>query len=320
LVWPPGEVFDYSNLGYGILGKVIERSSGLSLDSYLQKEFFGPLDMHHCTFDAASPQIALQYDEKSHKPSPLKVSGHPAASGLHCSAHDLLRFGRLHLKDNVGAHSILSTGDIDEMHSPQANTHGQYGLGWWIKQHSKYQVVYAAGGTTDSYALLELVPAQDLAVVVIANSHAKFVGDLGDKIVSALIPDFAVAETSPNNTASSAGSDGLRALAGDWIGQILADEGAVDLSIKVGADGSVRAQIGDQPPALMNDVSLKPRHFYGRMPGSRLIGEGPKSQPVLELDLALRGGELIGAATSGPQPGEDGDQLPYWVKLSRAQP
>src|SRR5262249_17328174 len=160
LVWPPGEVFDYSNLGYGILGRIVEQSSGLTLDSYLKKEFFGPLDMRHCTFDATSPQVAVQYDEKTHTPSPFKISGHPGASGLRCSARDLLQFGRLHLKDRISARPILSAGDIDEMHSPQANTHGQYGLGWWIKQHSKYQVVYAEGGTTDSYALVELVPAR----------------------------------------------------------------------------------------------------------------------------------------------------------------
>src|SRR5262249_13132344 len=232
-----------------------------------KKEFFGPLDMRHCTFDATSPQVAVQYDEKTHTPSPFKISGHPGASGLRCSARDLLQFGRLHLKDRISARPILSAGDIDEMHSPQANTHGQYGLGWWIKQHSKYQVVYAEGGTTDSYALVELVPARDLAVVVIANSYAKSVNDLGDKIVSALIPDFAVLETSPNSTAANAGSDGLRALAGDWIGQILADRGAVALSIKVREDGSVLAQIGDEPPTLMTNVSLKPRHLYGQVPG-----------------------------------------------------
>jgi len=226
----------------------------------------------------------------------------------------------LHLKDKVSARPILSAGDIDEMHSPQANTHGQYGLGWWIKQHSKYQVVYAEGGTTDSYALVELVPARDLAVVVIANSYAKSVNDLGDKIVSALIPDFGVLETPQNNTAANAGSEGLQALAGNWKGQILADRGAVDLSIKVREDGSALAQVGDGPPTLMTDVSLKPRHLYGRVPGSPLVGDGPKHQPVLELDLALRGTELIGAATAGPKPGEDGDQLPYWAKLSRAQP
>src|SRR6185437_2594456 len=42
-VWKPGEMFDYSNLGYGVLGEVVAQVSGADLDSALRRLVFAPL-------------------------------------------------------------------------------------------------------------------------------------------------------------------------------------------------------------------------------------------------------------------------------------
>jgi len=76
-----------------------------------------------------------------------------------------------------------------------------------------YQVVSAEGGTTDSFALIELLPSQDIAVVVIANSYSKFVNDLGDRLVTALVPGFAMrasAEVAQSTTSTHAKRSPLR--------------------------------------------------------------------------------------------------------------
>ncbi len=41
----PGEAFQYSNLGYGLLGQVIERASGLRAQTYITRYFLRPLGM-----------------------------------------------------------------------------------------------------------------------------------------------------------------------------------------------------------------------------------------------------------------------------------
>lgn len=118
--WRPGDRFDYSNLDYGILGEVIERTSGESLDSYFHNEIFNPLGMHDCGFalspSAARTAGAAQYDEHTHQRSPARVSGHPGASALRCSAHDLLLFGRFHLYDMPTTSQVLSSAAVEEMH------------------------------------------------------------------------------------------------------------------------------------------------------------------------------------------------------------
>jgi len=49
------------------------------------------------------------------------------------------------------------------------------------------------------------------------------------------------------------------------------------------------------------------------------MADAPPYRYLLELDLFLRGDDLVGAATSRPLPGEAGDELPHWVSLTRVK-
>jgi CubicO group peptidase (beta-lactamase class C family) len=316
--WHPGDRFDYSNLDYGILGEVIARTSGKNLNSYLQDELFKQLGMRDCGFTlshSAARTAAAQYDEHTHKRSALKVSGHPGASALRCSAHDLLLFGGFNLKNTPNAGSPLSSAAIDEMHRAQANTDdGQYGLGWWINEQSGYHILFAQGGTADSWALLLLVPSDDIAVVIVTNSYAEFVSGVADKILSALLPKFAAKVKSTSGTAAPPHSNQPAALAGKWAGSVLSYKASVPITLDIGSAGSVRGQVGKQPAADLADASLDPSGLYGELPGDSAIADAPRHRYVLELNLFLHGDELLGAATS-----RDGDELPHWVKLTRAK-
>ena len=49
---PPGLAFEYSNLGYALLGRVLTNVSGEPYQAYLRHTFLEPLGMAHTTFDA----------------------------------------------------------------------------------------------------------------------------------------------------------------------------------------------------------------------------------------------------------------------------
>ncbi len=49
---PPGLAFEYSNLGYALLGRVLTNVSGESYQAYVRRTFLEPLGMTHTTFDA----------------------------------------------------------------------------------------------------------------------------------------------------------------------------------------------------------------------------------------------------------------------------
>ncbi|TAJ97079.1 MAG: class A beta-lactamase-related serine hydrolase [Reyranella sp.] len=49
---PPGLAFEYSNLGYALLGRVLTNVSGEPYQGYMRRTFLEPLGMAHTTFDA----------------------------------------------------------------------------------------------------------------------------------------------------------------------------------------------------------------------------------------------------------------------------
>ncbi len=52
----PGENYTYSNLGYAILGKIIEKVSGRSYDGYVQNEVLHPLGIHFTKLGRTTPE------------------------------------------------------------------------------------------------------------------------------------------------------------------------------------------------------------------------------------------------------------------------
>src|SRR5205809_775742 len=49
---PPGIAFEYSNLGYGLVGRAITNVSGMPYQSYIARTILEPLGMTRTTFDA----------------------------------------------------------------------------------------------------------------------------------------------------------------------------------------------------------------------------------------------------------------------------
>jgi CubicO group peptidase (beta-lactamase class C family) len=312
VVWRPGELFDYSNLGFGVLGDVIARVSGDDYDSYLKKNIFAPLGMEGCGLTTLG-SASSQYDDKTHARSQARISGTPAASGLRCSAHDLALFGIFQLKPVKTSNSILSSANLDQMHRAQPGTRGQYGLGWWTSERSRIEIISAQGGTSDTYALLTLVPTKNVTVVVVANSYSQFVSNLGERILEMVVPERSALATGPSQTAASIPPSVI----GEWSGQILVLGRPVRISLMITPSGAVRGRLADGPLTELKNVSIESSHVYGELAASRDILDAPHGDFTLAIDLALNDGQLMGAATSQLPAGQEGDQLPHWIQLAR---
>jgi CubicO group peptidase (beta-lactamase class C family) len=51
LEFKPGEKWNYSNSGYFLLGYIIEKASGETYESFLQKNIFEPLKLNNTGYD-----------------------------------------------------------------------------------------------------------------------------------------------------------------------------------------------------------------------------------------------------------------------------
>jgi hypothetical protein len=222
------------------------------------------------------------------------------------------------LKDHLPTQrTILSDSDVDEMERPQPSTRGQYGLGLWLSERTGQSIISAQGGTTDSYALLEVIPSADAVVVVLSNSFAPFTSELSDKIRGVLVPKLSppTRQSAPAQTARSEANP--PDLVGEWTGNVISYRGSIPLSLTIKSSGPVLGRVGGGPISELGQPSLKGQHLYGQLPGDPHLIDAPRTAYVLEIDAFLRGDTLVGAATSRLLQGE-GDQLPHWVELTRA--
>src|SRR5208337_50873 len=96
---PPGDVFAYSNLGFTLLGYLVQAASGENFVNYTDRELFKAMEMQHSSFSLEKTYSDLTKGYFNEKETPLlKLNALPAAS-LHSSSLDMANFIRMILAD-----------------------------------------------------------------------------------------------------------------------------------------------------------------------------------------------------------------------------
>jgi CubicO group peptidase (beta-lactamase class C family) len=182
LVNPPGQYFDYSNLGYGALGYMTSLVSQLDWKDYTRDRVFLPLGLFHTSVGIGhglEDYAAARYDNGNRR-LPAFAADTPGASTIWSSAHDVVRFGMFQLKDHLpDQRAILTDAALDLMKEPatggvsSAGTmlgRKSYGLGWFIDPDDHgYTVLSHEGAGLGATTTLEIFPTEDLAIVVLIN-------------------------------------------------------------------------------------------------------------------------------------------------------
>jgi len=316
LFWPPGERFDYSNLGAIVLQEVVARVSGQSFGAFLRHEIFWPLGMTHASLGIGrglERYAARRYNSKDGLQPDRE-------GGVYCSAHDLALFGIFHLKAHLPEQkAILSDTSIDTMqNSTVATSFGKYGFAWSIEEDRYgYRSVLAQGGTDADQAWLRLIPAEGIAVVALSNIGNAPTSQIVDEILSTLLPTYgeqrAKAIAAPRNAPRNAEEQPpAQTFVGKWAGIVRTYRGDIPLTFSVQPSGDVHAKLGSQLGTLLNDVRFRPQQLSGRMAGDLGVDDAGATPYNLHFYLYLRDGALKGAVVTEPSPG-----LPFWTELKK---
>jgi len=178
--FPPNLVFSYSNVGYTLLGHMVQRVSGRAYADYMADEVFGPLGMAHSAMGEQSwmaPDLALGYRDGA--PLAVPPIRDLPAHGLYTSADDLGRFMRAILNGGrIGNRRLVHRGTLEEMVEPQNGDTALdldivNGLGWFLEEDTipGAGLVLRHGGTTLAFAsALILVPEQGFGIAVLGNA------------------------------------------------------------------------------------------------------------------------------------------------------
>lgn len=331
LVTPPGEHYQYCNLGYGLLDYAISRLSGKSYPDFMRAEVCLPLGLTHMCVGLTpelAPHQAVRYATDG-LPIPMYDFDHPGGSAVYASAHDLLRFGMFHLKEHLPDQKpILTAASIDAMQVPTIVTDpgAGYGIGWRIKEDEYgYRSVSHRGGMGGVSTTLMLVPTERIAVVALGNAASPLPDQAVQAILSELLPEFGrrraaeeAAKAAQPVPQEQPPFSAPAELDGSWRGSVHTYQGDRPFKLWFKPCGDVISQVDDQLRCLVNEVSFKEGYVTGRTMGDLGTDDVGKYPYAVHLSLRLRGQVLNGALTAVGLPGRRmRNALSHWVELTR---
>lgn len=192
----PGVAYEYSNLGFALLGQIVEKVSGQTLEVYTREKIFKPLGMARTQWEYSKvqpAQLAKGYRmiDKAWVEEPLLHHGtYGAMGGLITSIDDFYRYVSLHMsawppRDEAES-PVLKRSSLREMHMP-ANFSGfdpaykypsgrvcgvvsayVYGLNWLRDCENRIYVGHS-GGLPGFGSQWRFLPEYGIGVISFAN-------------------------------------------------------------------------------------------------------------------------------------------------------
>lgn len=171
--WPPGGGYHYSNIGYAMLGKIIERISGMSYAQYVRKTFVVPLGLRNTTFPDLGSDTSLPspyaegftvfqgetYETTAKNPSHSVAEGNILTTPRDLSLWiNLLLSGRAGLRPDVAAMMM----DV----SATGEHHVWYGLGITFTEGLGFG---HNGGQAGYMTVMRHDPASEVSVVIFSS-------------------------------------------------------------------------------------------------------------------------------------------------------
>ncbi len=138
---PRGKKFSYTDVGFIVLGKLVQQISGKPLDQFAEQTIFRPLGMNQTMFTptaelrrraAATEKRDGQWMKgEVHDPRSYRLGGVAGHAGLFSTAGDLVIYGQMMLgRGSRGDSAILSKETVAEMIHPNRVPRGTRALGW----------------------------------------------------------------------------------------------------------------------------------------------------------------------------------------------
>lgn len=128
--WQPGTRHAYSNPGYGILGHLIEKYSGMRFEQYVSAQILSPLNMTHCLLNATNtPETEISAGFVGEEVVPFRQIYLRAAGNLHCNATGLAKLAMWLLNDGLTpALPGITNSTVAQMERPESSLAASKGL------------------------------------------------------------------------------------------------------------------------------------------------------------------------------------------------
>lgn len=172
------ERFKYSNIGYSLLGLIIEQVSGTPFRDYVTEHVIGPLGLTDTgpdldearQGDYAAGHTSLAYADERIPIDHIDTGAMSAATGLYSTAADLVRYAAAHFE---GDDRLIGADAKRQMQHGEwkiDGTESEYGLGFEILTIGGRRVLGHGGGYPGHITRTYFDPQDRLAVCVLTNA------------------------------------------------------------------------------------------------------------------------------------------------------
>jgi CubicO group peptidase (beta-lactamase class C family) len=326
LAYPPGEIYEYGNIGFEALGAIVSNISGQQFGVAMEQRVLKPLGLRSSFFSNAVDRLrsaAAGYDAENQR-IPDYTTSTPPSGELYASAHDLARFALFNLgRPLSGATPILSERWLHEVHSTAYTGPRRIAttFGWFTgKLPSGEAYLFKGGGQPGVAAKIFVLPSADLACVVLTNrtDAMPLIEECCEEVIRTYVPDFTIPKEDAG-AASTPFAPGPEFL-GTWKGRV--SNGGADQPVlfTMRADGQTTLALSGRAPQAVRDIQGQPPGFEGTVGGLIDCNDSAAfGSRTLALKLIPHQDRLIGRVTArGTRPGVLLANIPYVLTLERS--
>jgi len=182
LCFEPGSASKYSNIGYRLLGIMIERVTGERFENYLEKEVFKPLGLNHSSFlytEGIAAHMSKGHNGETEM-SRIDNEDKPA-SGLFSTLKDLTTFLKFLSSSSTPITGGLNNCEIVDSIIKNANpaidtfydNKNIYSSGWYLNsyQFKGIHTTLSGSGNINGFSTaITYIPEERLGIVILTNS------------------------------------------------------------------------------------------------------------------------------------------------------
>ncbi|MDB4664797.1 serine hydrolase [Verrucomicrobia bacterium] len=210
----PGQTFEYSNIGIGLLGHALSLKAGLDFESLLRERICDPLGMKDTVITQSAEQEsrrATGYSGVIERPY-FKADALAPAGSLLSTAHDLV----IYLEHQMQLKSSTLNEALSLTHPKRKRSDSpglDIGLGWLRISNTPNPILVHDGVTLGHNAFVGFDPIQQLGVVVLCNARLNAHTQAQNIGLHLLFPPSALASV---RRSAQVSLDELRALYGTY--------------------------------------------------------------------------------------------------------
>lgn len=194
----PGNTWMYSNLAFGLVGKILERITGNSYEQLVKRHICDVLDMRDTgieVFESHKNKLATGYSFRNKQTGYWNVPAIEAAASLRSTTSDMLKF----LKASLGLSKTKLSPVFEYCQDTKVNSKipasmklftrsvgislSAFRLGWFVFPQEDFDVLGHDGGTQGFSSFMCMNLQNQSAAVILTNRAMKPVHRLGLSLI-----------------------------------------------------------------------------------------------------------------------------------------